>query len=156
MDQLQTPQAIQHIVQLYQPPVSTNKIQNPQIIHISHPSLSTSEGKVTYQQTITSKSLHIPVSHVPDLMSQSQMVMSCEQSHLQSVHQLQTQMSPQVLQSSDMGQQLHVILPQVPVYKQHMLVGEVQPQYYGQYDTFEKVVTKVELNAQVEKEKQIE
>ncbi|CAH0625251.1 unnamed protein product [Chrysodeixis includens] len=137
MEQLQHPPTIPHLVQVYQPSVSNTKIQNPQIIHISHPGLPTSQGKVTYQQTITSESIHIPVTsqHVTEIqsqiqMSQNQIVMSCQQG-LHSIQPLHGQVQSQVLQSSDMTQSLqiasHVILPQ------HMLVNGVQS-YYSQYE----------------------
>lgn len=158
MDPMQQQPSIPHIVQVYQSPESSAKMQNPQIIHISHPSLQTSQGKVTYQQTITSKSLHIPVtSHITEMqsqgmhMSQNQIVMSCQQSQLQNIHQpMHAQMPQQVLQSSDMSQPLHVILPQVP-----MLVSSVQQQYYGQYDNYPKeacIVAKVEPDIHVQSE----
>lgn len=148
----QPQQTIPHIVQVYQPPASTTKIQNRQIIHISHPSLQASQEKVTYQQTITSKSLHIPVAHVPEIhMSQNQIIMSCQQTHLQNMQTLQT---PQVIQSSDMGQPVHVILPQVPsILKQHLLLGGVQQQYYGQYENYQEdqcIVTKLEPDVQLQ------
>ncbi|CAG9788267.1 unnamed protein product [Diatraea saccharalis] len=164
MDQMQTPPSIPHIVQVYQPSTSHSKMQNSQIIHITHPSLQTSEGKVNYQQAVTTKSLHLPVTHVSEVssqpihMSQNQIVISCQQTHLQNIHQpLQSQMTQQVLQGPDMSQSLHVILPQVPIFKQHVLVSEVQQQYYGQYEAFNKEqcsVTKMEpgLHIQAEKE----
>ncbi|KAL0878742.1 hypothetical protein ABMA27_003789 [Loxostege sticticalis] len=156
MEQMQQPQqTIPHIVQVYQPPVTTTKIQNPQIIHISHPSLQTSQGKVTYQQTITSKTLHIPVTHVPEIhMSQNQIIMSCQQTHLQNMQTLQTSQGPQVIQSSDMSQPVHVILPQVPsILKQHLLLGGVQQQYYGQFENYQEEqcsVTKLDPDVQLQ------
>lgn len=151
----QPQQTIPHIVQVYQPPVPTTKIQNPQIIHISHPSLQTSQGKVTYQQTITSKTLHIPVTHVPEIhMSQNQIIMSCQQTHLQNMQTLQTSQGPQVIQSSDMSQPVHVILPQVPsILKQHLLLGGVQQQYYGQFENYQEEqcsVTKLDPDVQLQ------
>lgn len=153
MEQLQQPATIPHLVQVFQPSISNSKIQNPQIIHISHPSLSTSQGKVTYQQTITSESIHIPVTsqHVNEIqsqiqMSQNQIVMSCQQG-LQTIQPLQSQVQSQVLQSPDMSQTLqiasHVILPQ------HMLVNGVQP-YYSQYEYPKEqcLLTKLESNMQ--------
>ncbi|XP_045774168.1 uncharacterized protein LOC123873369 [Maniola jurtina] len=155
MDQMQAPVSLPHIVQVYPPSVSI------------HPSLQ-SQGKLSYQQTITSESLHIPVSsHIHEmqnqhLISQNQTVMSCQQIHLQNVQPLQAQMQSQVLQG-DMSQQLqitsHVILPPVPMFKQHLLTNTLQQQFYGQYETFLKdahcVVAKVEP-VQVVSEKQIE
>lgn len=154
MDQMQVPASLPHIVQVYPPSVSI------------HPSLH-SQGKVSYQQTITSESLQIPVtSHIHDiqnqhLISQNQTVMSCQQIHLQNVQPIQTQM--QSLQG-DMTQQLqitsHVILPQVPMFKQHLLTNSLQQQYFGQYETFLKdppcVIAKVEPEVQVINEKPIE
>ncbi|XP_047534226.1 uncharacterized protein LOC125068900 [Vanessa atalanta] len=158
MDQIQTiPASLPHIVQVYPPSVSI------------HPSLH-SQGKLSYQQTITSESLHIPVSsHIHDihnqhLISQNQTVMSCQQIHLQNVQPLQNQMQSQVLQGADMSQQLqitsHVILPQVPMFKQHIITNNLQQQYYSQYETFLKdaqcVIAKVEPEVQVVNEKQID
>ncbi|XP_023947486.2 uncharacterized protein LOC112052581 [Bicyclus anynana] len=156
MDQMQVPASLPHIVQVYPPSVSI------------HPSLQ-SQGKVSYQQSITSESLHIPVSsHIHDiqnqhLISQNQTVMSCQQIHLQNVQPLQTQMQSQVLQG-DMSQQLqitsHVILPQVPMFKQHLLTNTLQHQFYGEYEAFLKdnqcVVAKVEANMPIVNEKEIE
>ncbi|XP_030030035.1 uncharacterized protein LOC115447193 [Manduca sexta] len=156
MDHIQAPPAIPHLVQVYQPPTTSK--QNPQIIHISH---STSQGKVAYQQTITSESIHIPVtSHTignDQIMSQNQLVMSCQQ-HLHSMQPLQTQIPSQVLQGADMGQSLHVLLPQVPVFKQHMLMNGVQQQYYGQYGYPKEqcIVTKLEPEVQLLGEKRVE
>ncbi|XP_072945369.1 uncharacterized protein [Epargyreus clarus] len=146
MEQMQTPPSLPHIVQVYQPSVSI------------HPSLQ-SQGKVTYQQTITSESLHIPVSHdiqSQQLLSQNQTVMSCQQIHLQNVQQMQSQ----VLQSDCQPLQItsHVILPQVPVFKQHM-INNVPQQYYGQYEYLKDqhcVIAKVEPGMQVIHEKQID
>lgn len=135
MEQLQQA-SIPHLVQVYQPSVSNTKIQSPQIIHISHPGLPTSQGKVTYQQTITSESIHMPVTshHVTEIqsqiqMSQNQIVMSCQQG-LQTIQPLQGQVQSQVLQSSDMTHSLqiasHMIVPQ------HMIAGVHS--YYRQYE----------------------
>ncbi|KAL4715740.1 hypothetical protein ACJJTC_006319 [Scirpophaga incertulas] len=150
MDHIQPVQAIPHLVHVYQPQVSESKIQNQKIIHITQSSLPTAEEKITYQQT--PKSLHLPLTHIPDIhMSQNHIVMSCQQSHLQNMQQqLHTQLTPQLLQNSDLGQSLHVILPQVPIFKQHMLVGEVQQQYYNHYDTCNKMDTKIESESQTE------
>ncbi|CAH0400149.1 unnamed protein product [Chilo suppressalis] len=166
MDQMQISQSIPHIVQVYQPPTSDAKMANSQIIHLSHPPLQPSEGKVNYQQTVTSKSIQIPVTHVTEIsgqpihMSQNQIVISCQQTHLQNIHPpMQSQMAQQVLQSSDMSQSLHVILPQVPIFKQHVLVSEVQQQYYGQYESFDKehcIVAKMEPELPISSEKQAE
>lgn len=146
MDPMQPgPPSLPHLVQVYQhqAPISEPKIQNSQIIHISHPTVPQSHGKVAYQQTMT-QDIHIPVSSMQnDMMSQNQLVMS--QNHIQ----MQAQpMQGQIIQT-DLNQQLqitsHMLLPPVPVYKQHMLVNEVQ-QYYGQYDYLKDpcVVTKVD------------
>lgn len=127
MEQIHATQAIPHLIQVYQQSTTT-KIQNPHIIHISHPPLPTSQGKITYQQTITSESIHIPV---PQDVSKEQIVMSCQQ-HIHNIP-LQGQISTQVVHGSDLGQSLHVILPQVPMFKQQMFVNGVQQQYFGQY-----------------------
>lgn len=159
MDPMPHQPSIPHILQVYQSPDTDAKLQNTQIIHISHPSHQASQGKLTYQQTITSKSLHIPMtSHITDIvqsqqmhMSQNQIVMSCQQGQLQSMHQAMHTTSQQVLQSADMNQSLHVILPQVP-----MLVSEVQQQYYGQYENYQKeqcIVTKVEPDIHIQSER---
>ncbi|XP_075976955.1 uncharacterized protein LOC142977119 [Anticarsia gemmatalis] len=127
MEQLQQQPAIPHLVQVYQPSVSNT-------IHISHPPLPSSQGKLTYQQSMTD-SLTLPVSshHVTEIqtqiqISQNQIVMSCQQG-LQNLQPLQNQ--SQILQSSDMTQSLqiasHVLLPQ------HMLVNGMSP-YYKQYE----------------------
>ncbi|XP_049700256.2 uncharacterized protein LOC126055382 [Helicoverpa armigera] len=160
MEQLQQPQGIPHLVQVYQPSVSNTKLSNPQIIHISHPSLPTSQGKVTYQQTITSESIHIPVTshHVTEIqsqiqMSQNQIVMSCQQG-LQSIQTLQGPVQSHVLQS-DMTQSLqiasHMILPQ------HMLAG-VQSYYrHYEYPKEQCVLAKLEPEIQIpEKENECE
>lgn len=158
MEQLQQAQTIPHLVQVYQPSVSST-------IHISHPPLPASQGKVTYQQSINTESLQIPVAshHVTEIqtqiqISQNQIVMSCQQG-LQSLQPLQNQ--SQILQSSDMTQSLqiasHVLLPQ------HMLVNGIPPYYsYGHeypkehYDVSHKehnLLTKLEPEMQlVEKE----
>lgn len=146
-------QQIPHLLQVY-PPASESK--NPQIIHISHPSLQTSQGKVTYQQTITSD-IHIPVSSIQSEMIAQNIVMSCQQTHLQTLQPMQGQ----VLQSTDLNQQLqitsHMILPSVPVYKQQMLVNEIQ-QFYGQYEYGKEhcMVAKVEAEHQIIERKTIE
>lgn len=156
MEQLQPP-TIPHLVQVYQPSVTNSKMQNPQIIHISHPTLPTSQGKVTYQQTITSESIHIPVTsqHVTEIqsqiqMSQNQIVMSCQQG-LQSLPPLPGQSQvlqgqSQVLQTSDMSQSLqiasHMIVPQ------HMLAGVHS--YYRQYEyPKECLLAKLEPDMQI-------
>lgn len=56
MEQILGP-SMPHIVQVYQ---TTEKLQNSQLIPISHQSLSDTQSKVTYQQEIQSASL--PVS----------------------------------------------------------------------------------------------
>ncbi|OWR43086.1 hypothetical protein KGM_210006 [Danaus plexippus plexippus] len=153
MDQMQAPASLPHLVQIYPPSVSI------------HPSLQ-SQGKVSYQQTITSESLHIPVtSHIHDisnqhLISQNQTV--CHQIHLQNVQPLQTQMTSQVIQG-DMSQlqiTSHVILPQVPVFKQHLLNNSLSQSYYGPYETYVKdaqcVIAKVEPAVQMTNEKEVE
>ncbi|CAH2229682.1 jg15963 [Pararge aegeria aegeria] len=89
--------------------------------------------------------------------------MSCQQIHLQNVQPLQTQMQSQVLQG-DMSQQLqitsHVILPPVPMFKQHLLTNTLQQQFYGQYEAYFKdtqcVVAKLETNVPMVNEKEIE
>lgn len=150
MDHLQS--HIPHLVQVYQPTSSDSKMHNPQIIHITHPSLQ-AQGKVTYQQTITSD-IHIPVSSIQnEMLTQNQIVMSCQQTHLQSIQPLQGQ----VIQGTDLTQQLqitsHMLLPPVPVFKQQILMNEVQ-QYYG-YDYGKEpcIVTKVEMQPQILHEK---
>lgn len=152
MDQMQTAASLPHIVQVYQPSVSI------------HPSLQTPQGKVTYQQTITSESIHIPVSsHVQheitnqQILSQNQTMMPCQQIHLQNMQQIQ----PQILANDMSPMQItsHVILPQVPVFKQHVITNGVQPPYYGQYEAYRKdqhcVITKVEPGDQLIAEKHI-
>ncbi|XP_038212902.1 uncharacterized protein LOC119833096 isoform X1 [Zerene cesonia] len=147
MEQLQTvPASLPHIVQVYQPSVSI------------HPSLHT-QGKLTYQDAITTDSLH-PVTQVHNIqtniqnvLTQNQTVMSCQQIHLQNVHQgIQPMQGDCPLQITS-----HVILPQVPLFKQHLLTGTVHQQYYGQYDTFLKdqqcVIAKVEPELQLIGEK---
>ncbi|XP_049875139.1 uncharacterized protein LOC126373153 [Pectinophora gossypiella] len=136
MDQIQPVPSMPHIVQVYQPSVSSTKIQNPQIIHISHPTLTTSQPtKITYQQTVTSGSLTIPVSDVESRL-QNQIVMSCQQTHLQNMQPVT--MQSQILQS-DVPVQFtsHMLLPHVPLFKQSMVVDESQ-QYYGQYGAYIK------------------
>lgn len=62
-----------------------------------------------------------------------------------------------------MSQQLqiasHVILPPVPMFKQHLLTNTLQHQFYGQYETYLKdaqcVVAKVET-VPVVREKEME
>lgn len=139
MDHIQS--HIPQLVQVYQPP-SDSKMHNPQIIHIAHPGLQ-AQGKVTYQQTITSD-IHIPMTSLQnDMISQNQIVMSCQQTHLQSIQPLHGQ----VIQGTDLTQQLqitsHMLLPPVPVFKQQILLNEVQ-QYYGYDYGKECVVSKVE------------
>lgn len=55
MEQLQTSQPSQvlpQIIEVYQETVTESaKIQSPQIIHISHPSLQSTNGTITYQQS---------------------------------------------------------------------------------------------------------
>ncbi|XP_013136173.1 PREDICTED: uncharacterized protein LOC106101477 [Papilio polytes] len=142
MDQIQATTNLPHIVQVY-PSVSI------------HPSLQTGQGKVTYQQTITSESLHIPVSSVQHEITnhqilQNQTMMSCQQIHLQGMQQL-----PQIIQNDMNSMQItsHVILPQVPVYKQHVLTNGVQQSFYGQYEAYIKdqncVITKVEVEVPI-------
>lgn len=75
------------------------------------------------------------------------------QNHLQ----MQQPMQGQVIHT-DLSSQLqitsHMLLPPVPVYKQHMLVNEVQ-QYYGQYDYPKDpcVVTKVDPDVPIVEDK---
>lgn len=57
MEQIQGP-SMPHIVQVYQ--TSEAKLQNSQLIHISHPPLSEAQAKVAYQQEVQPASL--PVS----------------------------------------------------------------------------------------------
>ncbi|XP_013161945.1 PREDICTED: uncharacterized protein LOC106113648 [Papilio xuthus] len=150
MDQIQAATNLPHIVQVY-PSVSI------------HPSLQTAQGKVTYQQTITSESLHIPVSSVQHEITnhqilQNQTMMSCQQIHLQGMQQLQ----PQIIQNDMNSMQItsHVILPQVPMFKQHVITNGVQQSFYGQYEAYIKdqncVITKVEVEVPIINEKQIE
>ncbi|KAM3958784.1 uncharacterized protein ACR2FA_007190 [Aphomia sociella] len=151
MDQIhQSQPTIPHVMQVYHPSLSNNKIENSQIIHITHPSLQSSQGKMIYQQSVTADTLHIPIpSHNEDQerqINQNQISLSCHQSHL-SLQHMQGQMAS--LQSSDMGQGLqitsHMLLPQVPVFKQHMLVNNGEQQYYSyDYQKEQCVVTKVE------------
>ncbi|XP_068630126.1 uncharacterized protein [Battus philenor] len=152
MDQIQTTTNLPHIVQVYQPSVSI------------HPSLQASQGKVTYQQTVTSESLHIPVSTqvqheiTNQQILSNQTMLSCQQIHLQSMQQIQ----PQILQNDINSMQItsHVILPQVPVFKQHVITNGVQQNYYGQYEAYLKdrhcLITKVEPGIQVISDKHIE
>ncbi|CAH2041707.1 unnamed protein product, partial [Iphiclides podalirius] len=153
MDQIQTAATLPHIVQVYQPSVSI------------HPSLQTPQGKVTYQQTITSETLHIPVSsHVQheitsqQILSQNQTLMPCQQIHLQNMQQIQ----PQILQNDMSSMQItsHVILPQVPVFKQHVITHSDQQTYYGHYGAYLKdehcIITKVEPGVQLITEKHVE
>ncbi|XP_014357588.2 uncharacterized protein LOC106710118 [Papilio machaon] len=149
MDQIQGATNLPHIVQVY-PSVSI------------HPSLQTGQGKVTYQQTITSESLHIPVSSVQHEITnhqilQNQTMMSCQQIHLQGMQQLQ----PQIIQNDMNSMQItsHVILPQVPMFKQHVITNGVQQSFYGQYEAYIKdqncVITKVEVEMPIINEKHI-
>lgn len=55
--------------------------------------------------------------------------MTCQQ-HLQAIQPMQGQM----LQSAEIAQPLQVYLPQVPVFKQHMLLDGIQQQYYRPYE----------------------
>ncbi|XP_013192309.1 uncharacterized protein LOC106136332 [Amyelois transitella] len=143
MDQIAQTPPIPHIVQVYPPAVTNTKIQSPHIIHISHQTLQTSQGKVAYQQNMGPKPLHIPVSsHIEiqnQMMTQDQIVMSCQHVHLQNLNPpLQAQMH---LGNNDMGSSVqiasHVILPQMPVFKQHVLVNGVQQQYF-EYEPYQK------------------
>lgn len=153
MDHLQS--HIPHLVQVYQPPPSDAKMHNPQIIHITHPSLQT-QGKVTYQQTITSD-IHIPVSSISsiqnEMISQNQIVMSCQQTHLQSIQPIQGQ----VIQGTDLTQQLqitsHMLLPPVPIFKQQILMNEVQHYYGYDYGKEQCIMAKVETQPQILHEK---
>lgn len=156
--QTSTGQVLPHIVQVYQPSISDTKIQSRQIIHLSHPPLTTQAN--VYPQTI-SESIHLPPQHMPEInpiQTSQNLVMSCQQTHLQNLP-LQGQMSSQVLPSGAPLQiTSHVILPQVPVFKQHMLVNSVQQQYYS-YDAYPKepCVTKIEPGLQsIDEDKQIE
>ncbi|XP_050663759.1 uncharacterized protein LOC126964618 [Leptidea sinapis] len=132
MEQIQSVPVSLPIVQVYQPSVSI------------HPSLNT-QGKMSYQD---SEPIQIPMTHniSNHLLTQNQTVISCQQIQLQNVQTLQAQ--NQVLHN-DINQQLqitsHVIVPQ-PIYKQHLLTGTVQHQYYGQYVEYlkEHLITKVE------------
>ncbi|XP_026752619.2 uncharacterized protein LOC113512869 [Galleria mellonella] len=150
MEQLHQAQTIPHIVQVYQPSISNNKIENFQIIHISHPSLQDSQEKITYQQSV-SDTLHMPVTnHNNDphiQLNQNQISIPCQQAHLNlNLQQIQGHIT---LQSSDMAQSLqmtsHMLMPQPPVFKQHMLLSSEQQQYYGyDYQKEQCVVTKEE------------
>lgn len=129
MEQIQVPVSVPHLVQVFQPSTTTEDLQTPQIFHVTHPSLQT-QGKITYEQTITSESLHMTErQHI-----QSQIVM-CQQTHMQTIQQSLPNIQSHILQSSDMNQPLqftsHVILPQVPVYKQIVVDDQ---HYYGQYE----------------------
>ncbi|XP_061717808.1 uncharacterized protein LOC133525537 [Cydia pomonella] len=165
MEQMQTStgQVLPHIVQVYQPTITDTKIQSRQIIHLSHPPL-TSQSNV-YQQPM-SEPLHMPSQHIAHEISQIQtsqnLVMSCQQTHLQSLP-LQGQMSSQVLQpSAPLQITSHVILPQAAMFKQHMLVNSVQQQYYS-YEAYQKdevfqkeCVAKIEPGLPAINDKQIE
>ncbi|XP_053608712.1 uncharacterized protein LOC128674260 [Plodia interpunctella] len=159
MDQISpTPSAIPQIVQVYPP--ANSKIQSPHIIHISHQTLQ-SQGKVAYQQSIAPKPLHIPVSsHLEiqnQMLTQDQIVLSCQQAHLQELNPpLQ---APMHLRHNDMGSTVqitsHVILPQMPVFKQHVLVNGVQQQYY-EYDPYQKEESVAESDPEVVVNQQLE
>ncbi|CAG5043471.1 unnamed protein product [Parnassius apollo] len=73
------------------------------------------------------------------------------------------QIQPQMLPNDMNAMQItsHVILPQVPVFKPHMITSGVQQQYYGgHYEAFIKdqhcLITKVEPDVQLINEKHIE
>ncbi|KAJ0176291.1 hypothetical protein K1T71_008465 [Dendrolimus kikuchii] len=120
-------------------------MQNPQIIHISHSSLPTAQGKVTYQQSIATESLHMPVTSntiESQIIPQNQIVMSC-QHNLQTLQPIQGQ----VLQSSEISQPLQVFLPQCPVFKQHMIVNGVHHQYYRHYEYAKEACLITKLDA---------
>ncbi|XP_059045270.1 uncharacterized protein LOC131841044 isoform X2 [Achroia grisella] len=146
MDQLHQAH-MPHIVQVYQSSIPNNKIES-QLINIPHPSVQGSQEKITYQQTLTPETLHIPVNSLSDKaiqINQNQISVQCQQGHL-NLQPMQGHMAS--LQSSDMAHSLHItshmLLPQAPVFKQHMLISSEQQYYAYGYQKEQCLVTKVE------------
>ncbi|KAI5642870.1 hypothetical protein NE865_05168 [Phthorimaea operculella] len=138
MDQIHPNSSMPLIVQVY-PSAVDSKMDNAQILHLSHAPLAVSDqSKLMYQQSITSEAQPVSSSDFNENHPHhTQMLMSCQQTQLQTLQTvpMQAQVIPTEGATFQFGS--HFILPQMPVHKQHD-VEQPQETYLAHYGNYLK------------------